>query len=57
MLTELKIWKLENNISRDKINNYYDELKTALVAGKVPDLKKDPFKSRESTFTPSIQEK
>jgi glycosyltransferase involved in cell wall biosynthesis len=45
MLTELKIWELENNISRDKINNYYNELKTAFVAGEIPDLKKDPFKN------------
>lgn len=44
MLTELKIWELENNISKEKIDAYYNKLKTEIIAGKVPQLKKEPFK-------------
>lgn len=44
MLTELKIWELENGITKKKIDTYYDELKGVLATGKIPELKKDPFK-------------
>ena len=44
MLTELKIWELENGITKGKIDSYYNELKSVLAAGKIPELKKNPFK-------------
>ena len=44
MLTELKIWELENHISRENIDLYYDELKRVLSEGSIPVLKKHPFR-------------
>lgn len=38
MMTELKIWESERGISLERINCYYDELKSRLIAGEIPDL-------------------
>ena len=46
MLTELKIWELENGISKAKIDDYYNSLKTILVAGEIPELEKKPFSEK-----------
>ena len=40
MLIELKIWELERGISLESINQYYDGLKSQLIAGKIPDVGK-----------------
>jgi len=43
ILTELKIWELENGISREKIDSYYDYIKDCLIKGNIPDLEERPF--------------
>ena len=43
MLHELKIWELEQGMSLEKTNHYYDALKDRLVAGEVPDIHEIPY--------------
>jgi hypothetical protein len=40
MMTEMKIWELERELSIDKINCYYNELKSRLINGEIPDLQR-----------------
>lgn len=43
LLLEMKIWEQKRGVSLERLNGYYDELKSQLVAGTIPDARRSPF--------------